>query len=201
MRRKERARQIAEMRRKHIDTLRWAANMQRGVAAHVKKTEWRESEGALPAQYKDTRDMIAYDGAAYTLCAWMRKQKRKHNTQYMIVAGTRDIPAARARKLITKHWKKACRECGIKPTHLVSGVGGNVDVTAAKLAKKLTGKGPLVFRARWHTFGRSAGPIRNTLMAQEADALFLIWDGKSRGSADMLRTMNAHNKPVYELEI
>lgn len=35
--------------------------------------------------------------------------------------------------------------------------------------------------------GRCAGPIRNAKMASVADALLLIWDGCSRGSADMLR--------------
>lgn len=43
------------------------------------------------------------------------------------------------------------------------------------------------FDVDWQTHGRAAGPIRNREMAGYADALVLFWDGKSRGSADMLR--------------
>lgn len=33
---------------------------------------------------------------------------------------------------------------------------------------------------------KAAGPIRNEQMAQYADALILVWDGKSAGSSSML---------------
>ena len=42
------------------------------------------------------------------------------------------------------------------------------------------------FPANWETHGRAAGQIRNKKMAARADALLLIWDGKSRGSRSML---------------
>ena len=54
------------------------------------------------------------------------------------------------------------------------------------------------FPANWNTYGRAAGPIRNKEMADYADALILIWDGKSRGSANMLKTMQQQNKPIYQ---
>lgn len=41
-------------------------------------------------------------------------------------------------------------------------------------------------KADWDAHGKAAGPIRNRKMAQEADALLLLWDGKSKGSASML---------------
>ncbi len=43
------------------------------------------------------------------------------------------------------------------------------------------------FPAKWGEHGKAAGPIRNKQMAEYADALILIWDGKSRGSANMLK--------------
>lgn len=42
------------------------------------------------------------------------------------------------------------------------------------------------FPADWDKWGKAAGPKRNRQMAEYADALILIWDGKSRGSKNML---------------
>lgn len=42
------------------------------------------------------------------------------------------------------------------------------------------------FPADWTTHGKAAGPIRNADMAKEADAAIIFWDGKSKGSKDMI---------------
>ena len=55
--------------------------------------------------------------------------------------------------------------------------------------------------AKWKKIGRVAGPKRNTEMANYGDALLLIWDGSSRGSADMKKKMQMRNKPIYEVII
>lgn len=55
------------------------------------------------------------------------------------------------------------------------------------------------FPAEWNKYGRSAGHIRNKQMAEYADALLLIWDGQSRGSANMKANMEKLGKPVYEV--
>jgi len=54
------------------------------------------------------------------------------------------------------------------------------------------------FPANWEQFGKSAGHLRNLEMGEYADALLLIWDGESRGSADMKEIMQVLNKPIYE---
>lgn len=62
--------------------------------------------------------------------------------------------------------------------------------------------GPIAVRefpADWDKFGKGAGHIRNKQMADYADALLLIWDGSSRGSANMRDTMLKLGKPVYEV--
>ena len=45
-----------------------------------------------------------------------------------------------------------------------------------------------VYPADWKTNGRAAGPIRNAQMAAVADALIAFWDGKSRGTKNMIDT-------------
>ena len=53
------------------------------------------------------------------------------------------------------------------------------------------------FDADWIKFGRSAGPIRNTNMAKFGDVLVAFWDGKSRGTYDMISKMEQKSKPVF----
>jgi predicted Rossmann fold nucleotide-binding protein DprA/Smf involved in DNA uptake len=85
-------------------------------------------------------------------------------------------------------------------TEIVSGGAKGVDTSAEKYA--LAADQPLrVFHADWDTHGKPAGHIRNKQMAEYADALLLIWDGKSRGSANMKANMQKLNKPIYEVII
>jgi len=43
------------------------------------------------------------------------------------------------------------------------------------------------FPAAWNTYGKAAGPKRNKEMAIAADALIAFWDGKSRGTKNMIQ--------------
>lgn len=43
-----------------------------------------------------------------------------------------------------------------------------------------------IFPAYWAIHGKKAGALRNREMAAAADALILVWDGISKGSANML---------------
>ena len=42
------------------------------------------------------------------------------------------------------------------------------------------------FPANWNKYGKAAGPKRNEQMANYADALIAFWDGKSRGTKNMI---------------
>ena len=44
------------------------------------------------------------------------------------------------------------------------------------------------FPANWDQHGRAAGPIRNREMAEYAGTCVVFWDGKSRGSKNMIDT-------------
>lgn len=54
------------------------------------------------------------------------------------------------------------------------------------------------FPADWNTYNQSAGPIRNRQMAAVADALILFWDGKSKGSANMLSEARKKNLAIRQ---
>ncbi len=42
------------------------------------------------------------------------------------------------------------------------------------------------FPAHWKRYGKAAGPKRNQAMANYADALIAFWDGKSKGTKNMI---------------
>lgn len=51
------------------------------------------------------------------------------------------------------------------------------------------------YPANWDKYGKSAGFIRNAEMAKLADILIAFWDGKSKGTKDMIDRMS--DKKVY----
>lgn len=86
------------------------------------------------------------------------------------------------------------------PSHLITEIvsGGclGIDLLGEKWAR-LTGIPVKRFLPDWTAHGRGAGPIRNRIMAEYADALVAVWDGVSAGTASMINEMQKLNKPVY----
>ena len=68
---------------------------------------------------------------------------------------------------------------------IVSGGASGADALGERYAKD-RGLAVKRFPAQWQAYGRAAGPIRNQAMAKYADALVAFWDGKSRGTANMI---------------
>lgn len=82
-------------------------------------------------------------------------------------------------------------------TEVVSGGASGVDECGEMYASAFNL--PLCkFPANWPKYGKSAGMIRNEEMAKYADALILVWDGKSKGSAGMKRIAERYNLLVFE---
>lgn len=54
-----------------------------------------------------------------------------------------------------------------------------------------------VYKADWETHGKSAGYIRNLEMADGADALIAVWDGKSLGTMHMINIGKKKGLRVY----
>lgn len=57
------------------------------------------------------------------------------------------------------------------------------------------------FKADWKTHGKSAGPIRNEEMAKEGDMLIAFWDGRSKGTKDMIDRAFKNKLKIYIIGI
>lgn len=81
-------------------------------------------------------------------------------------------------------------------TEIVSGGARGIDKAGEVWA---AGSGIPIkqFLADWDQYGKRAGFMRNDEMAEYADALIAIWDGKSKGTLHMINSMVTQNKPVY----
>lgn len=72
-------------------------------------------------------------------------------------------------------------------TEVVSGTARGVDELGERWAKNY-GIPVKQFPAQWSEFGKVAGMIRNSRMANYADGLIAFWDGNSRGTKHMIDT-------------
>ena len=110
----------------------------------------------------------------------------------LIIAGGRDIDA-------DIETIDMCLEFhNLEPTEIVCGCAKGVDSSGRAWANFM-GIEWREFPANWPMYGKRAGHLRNGHMADYADALLLIWDGVSKGSANMKMNMEKLNKPVYEI--
>ncbi len=90
----------------------------------------------------------------------------------------------------------AVEASGFTVTTLVCGMALGADRLGYQWAVK-HGITVVKYHAEWDTYGNAAGRIRNGLMARNADALIAIWDGSSRGTADMIKKAEAAKLLVY----
>lgn len=83
-------------------------------------------------------------------------------------------------------------------TEVVSGGARGIDMAGEKWAEAMTPPVPVKrFIPDW-SVGKAAGPIRNRKMAEYGDALILIWNGASTGSANMKKEAQARGLKIYE---
>lgn len=68
---------------------------------------------------------------------------------------------------------------------VITGGARGADALAARFARS-HGIPLIVLEADWERWGRKAGPIRNTSIVFEADALAAFWDGVSPGTRDTI---------------
>lgn len=98
----------------------------------------------------------------------------------VIIAGSRDASSAQVRLAL-----RACPWID-RVTVVVSGTASGADEEGEYWAME---RGLRIdrFPADWKAFGKSAGPIRNKEMSENADGLIAIWDGVSRGTQSMIK--------------
>lgn len=106
-----------------------------------------------------------------------------------IIAGGRDITDE---ALV----RRAIKAAPWKVSEVVSGGARGVDAIGEALARRY-GVSVRVFPADWGANGKAAGPMRNAQMAEYAEALIAVWDGKSRGTAHMIDTATARGLRVH----
>jgi hypothetical protein len=106
-----------------------------------------------------------------------------------IIAGSRSINDY-------KVVKKAIVESGFQITEVVSGGAKGVDRLGERWARE--NRIPIqTFLPDWIRQGKSAGIIRNIDMAGYADALIAIWDGVSKGTAQMIESAKLRGLKIY----
>lgn len=85
---------------------------------------------------------------------------------------------------------------------VVCGMARGADTLGERYAKE-RGYEIHYFPADWDKHGKSAGYIRNREMAENADALVAFWDGKSRGTKNMImlaRQQGLKVRVIYYLD-
>ena len=94
---------------------------------------------------------------------------------------------------------KAVASCDWNITSVVSGTARGAD----KLGEIYAEQNSLPcekYPAEWDKYGKSAGYKRNLLMAENAEALIALWDGKSKGTKHMIDIAKSKGLKVYVYE-
>ncbi len=107
----------------------------------------------------------------------------------IIIAGSRHFDDIR-------YVEEAVRQCSFNITEVVSGAARGADTLGETWARN-NGVKVSTFHAEWYELGKKAGMLRNSAMAGSADGLIAIWDGRSVGTADMIRRMRRLDKPIF----
>lgn len=101
----------------------------------------------------------------------------------VIIAGGRDF----------KDYETLYEECNrilenyitFRTVHVISGTAKGADCLGERFAKERN-LHTILMPAQWKRYGKSAGVKRNEEMAKIADAAIIFWDGKSRGTKNMI---------------
>lgn len=114
------------------------------------------------------------------------------NTKTVIISGSRTITDYK----VVENAIKMSPWYGSIDTVFVGDAKG-IDALVVQWCKE-NGITYRIFKAKWKTYGKGAGPIRNEeMIMMGGEALIAIWDGESRGTADMIRRAKTHQLPKF----
>jgi hypothetical protein len=106
-----------------------------------------------------------------------------------IIAGSREFYSY-------KYFLEVMNKIPWKPTVILSGHAYGVDRMGEQWANE--NNIPLeVYPAEWDKYGKRAGYLRNAQMAEKAEALVAVWDGKSKGTKIMIDIAKRKNLNTY----
>jgi hypothetical protein len=117
----------------------------------------------------------------------------------VIIAGSRTIRDLR-------HVDEAMRQSGLAPTVVLSGHQHARDVDTGALHgadyfgeqwAEARGIPVELYPAAWSEEGLLAGPRRNQRMVDRADAFVAVWNGKSKGTLDIVRRARARGLRLF----
>ena len=77
---------------------------------------------------------------------------------------------------------------------ILSGHCRGTDMMAEKYAKE-RGYSLELYPAKWSEYGRCAGVIRNKEIVNNSDLIVAFWDGKSKGTKNLIENAIALSKP------
>jgi hypothetical protein len=105
---------------------------------------------------------------------------------------------AGSRTALYEHVYYAIKSCPFKSkiTEIVSGTARGADKFGEEIAEKFN-ISVKRFPADWDRYGKRAGYVRNEEMAKYADALIAVWDGKSKGTKNMIDIAKKENLLVH----
>lgn len=112
----------------------------------------------------------------------------------LIIAGGRDFEDYDLLSLVL--YSLADHALADKAISIVSGKAKGADELAVIFAKEHD----IIcheFPADWEKYGKSAGYVRNKQMAEVADGLVAFWDGKSKGTQNMIELMKKKNSFLH----
>ena len=109
----------------------------------------------------------------------------------VIIAGSRQVTNYKALKaaIDTCPWKD-------KIDVVISGTARGADQLGERWARE-NNIPCMRFPADWRLLGKAAGPIRNAQMANVGEGLIALWDGKSRGTHNMIETAKAGGLQIH----
>jgi len=114
-----------------------------------------------------------------------------------IIAGSRGLTDVR----LVYH---AVEQSGWDISEVVSGGAKGID-KAGEIWADNSGIPKKIFKAEWDRYGKSAGHRRNMEMAEYiapfCGGLLAIWDGKSRGTKDMIEIASQMQLPIFILKV
>lgn len=106
-----------------------------------------------------------------------------------IIAGSRSVIYEEALWWALDH-------CGWEPTVVLCGGARGADELGRLWAKEV-GIPVEMYLPQWDEYGKLAGFYRNAEMANKAEALIALWDGVSKGTANMIDNAKRKNLKTY----